>query len=118
MQEKRYDLITNSGIKIEVKKCKTNNPIFKYKQLSESFLEKGKLNIKLMILKTNSEQTHVIDVKLYDEYLLSKLILKDEYIAKDIIRLYEMIGGVYQNAKSFKFLSPALLWEYSGINEM
>ncbi len=113
-QESRYDLITPEGYKVEVKKCKSDNPIFKYKQLAESLLEKGKYNIKIMILKTNKEQTKVIEVRLYDEYQLARLILKDENTARDIIRLSEKLGGVYQCSNSFKMILSAELWRYFG----
>jgi len=115
-QKSRYDSMTPEGEKVEVKKCKSNTPIFKYKQLAESLLDKGKSNITIMVLKTNNEQTKVIEVRLYDEYRLAKFLVKDKNNAKDIIRLLDKLGGVLQCSKSFKMLSSVELWRYNGIS--
>lgn len=107
-QQSRYDLVTKNGYEVEVKKCKSA-PIWKLKQLSEAMIE-DKSDITILVLKTNQEQTKVIEVRAYNEYELAKLILQDKETAKQIISLVDKLDVAIQKTFSFKKMFPAELW--------
>ena len=110
VQQSRYDLITKDGDKIEIKKCK-NAPIWKLKQLSEAIIE-NKSDITILVLKTNKNQTKIVEVRAYNEYELAKLIIQDKETAEQIINLVDKLDVVIQKTFSFKKMFPAELWCY------